>query len=893
MPGFWRKCRFVFRCARFTVWVLVLLVIGTFLWFNRIGLPDFVKTRLVASLHERGVELEFSRMRLSLVHGLVAEHVLMGGAGTNDNAVFLARQVQLELGLAALWHRRLELDGLILRDGQFTLPLSPTNALTLTNLQTELRFGDNDTWALNQLVADFAGTQIRIKGEVTHAREARNWKVFAGGGGNTDRGALFTSLKNFSDVLRRIQFQGTPQLKLTLSGDARDFHSINARLETTADGVMTPWFTTRNFQADAKLSAPASAPTNYPAAWGFWTNLQPFRLVWSVRVDEFHSAQLAGSAIACNGAWTAPTLAVTNLSAKLGNGTLKVSAALDVPTRRLTFTNFSDVDPHAFAKLLDAKTRAQLDQISWPTPPVLRAEGSLRLPPWTNTASRSHYDIGETVQVQGELAFTNAVAGGVKLDRLHTHFRYDDLFIDLPDLTVMQGRTQLLLSGQESEATKNFRFRLGGQLDAATLQAFLPNTNAVHGFGILTFHQPLALTLDVTGNLRTLETMSATGHIALADFSVRGQTVDQVTADLTYSNRMVDFLHPQLSRAGGTEKISAEKVTLDIAGQRLFLIDAGGHADPNAVIRAIGPRTTKIMQPYEFLAIPTARVNGCIPLKQVDDELVTDDADLRFDMIGTIPFRWHKFETPAITGTLHWCKDLIILTNVTAECYGGTAQGNAVFNVDPKIVGTDITFDVTGTNVDLHRMGQALWAPTNRLEGSVTGTVTVTRANSADWRTWNGDGQLRLRDGLLWDVPVMAIMSPLLNTVTPGLGNSRATEATARFILTNGVIRTDSLLIRSTMMQLQYAGSVDLQENVQARVTAQLLRNTPVVGSLMSVVLWPVSKIFECEVTGKLSDPVVKPVYMPAKLLLVPLHPLKTLEDLFSSPAATTAPATK
>lgn len=892
MPGLWRKCRIAFRCARFTIWVLVLLLIGTFLWFNRIGLPDFVKTRLVTSLHERGVELEFSRMRLSLVHGLVAENILVGQAGTNNNPTFTARQVQLDLGFAELRHRRLQLDALIVRDGQFTLPLSPTNALSLTNLQTELRFGDNDTWSLNQLIADFAGTQIRIKGEIAHARESRNWKLLSGGG-STDRGALFASLKNFSDALRQIQFQGTSQLKLTVSGDARDIHSINARLETTADGVLTPWFSARNFQSAANLSAPVNAPTNNPPALGFWTNLQPFQLVWSVRVDDLRSAQLDGQTIDCAGVWSAPTLAVTNVSAKLGNGTLKASAALDVLTRKLTFTNFSDFDPHVLAKLLPAQTREQLAQVSWSTPPVLRADGSLRLPPWTNAANRPYYDIGESVQAQGELAFTNAVAGGVKLDRLHTHFRYDDPVIELPDLAVKQGRTELLLSGHESEATKNFRFRLGGQLDAATVQSFLTDSNALRGFGILTFHQPLALTLDVAGNLRTLETLTATGHIALADFAVRGQTVDHVAADLTYSNLMVDFFHPQLSRAGGTEKVSAEKVTLDIAGQRLFLIDAIGHADPNVVIRAIGPRTTQIMKPYEFLAIPTGRVNGCIPLKQVNDELVTDDADLRFDMTGSIPFRWYKFETPAITGTIHWWKDFIILTNTTATCYGGTAQGNAVFNVDPKIVGTGINFFVVGTNVDLHRMGQALWSPTNRLEGSIAGTVTVTHANSSDWRTWNGDGQLQLRDGLLWDVPVIAIMSPLLNAVTPGLGNSRATEATARFTMTNGIIHTDSMLIRSTMMRLQYSGSVDLLQNVQARVSAQLLRNTPVLGTLMSAVLWPVSKIFECEVTGKLSDPIVKPVYMPAKLLLVPLHPIKTLEELFSSPATTNAPVTK
>lgn len=890
MPGFWRKCRIAFRCARFTVWVLVLALIGAFLWFNRVGLPDFVKTRLVASLRERGVELEFSRMRLSLIHGLVAENIRVGGARTNDNPVFNARQVQLELGYFALWRGRLQLDGLVLRDGEFTLPLSPTNALSLANLQTELRFGDSDVWTINRLVADFAGAQIQIKGEVAHAREARNWKLFAGGG--TDRGALFVSLKNFSDVLRQITFQGTPQLTLTLSGDARDIHSINARLETTADGVLTPWFTARNFSADANLSAPANAPTNLPPAWGFWTNLQPFRLAWSARVDALHSAPLAGNGIACAGVWAAPVLAVTSLAGKIGNGRLQASAALDVPSRKLSFTNYSDFDPHVFAKLLAGRAQEQLNRIAWTTPPVLRVEGSLRLPPWTNGPPGLHYEWASALQANGELAFTNATVFGVPLDRLRTHFRYDDRFWELPDLSVAQGRTELLLSGQESEVTKNFRFRLSGQLDAATVKGFLTNSNALRGFAVLTLNQPLALTLDVAGNLRTLETVSATGKIALADFAVRGQTIDQVSADLTYSNLMADFLQPRISRANGTQKLQAEKLTLDIAGQRILVVGGEGHADPVAITRAIGPKTAHIMEPYQFPTIPTARVNGTIPIKQINNEVVTDDADLVFDVIGTTAFRWRKFETPAISGTIRWYKDLIILTNAVAECYGGTAQGQAVFNVDPKIAGTDLNFSVIGTNVDLHRMGQALWSPTNKLEGALSGTVTVTRANSTDWRTWNGSGRLQLRDGLLWDVPVMAVMSPLLNAFSPGLGNSRATEATAPFILTNGIIRSDEVTIRSTMMRLQYTGSVDLQEKVNARVTAQLLRNTPLVGTLMSAMLWPVSKIFECQVTGQLSDPVVKPVYMPAKLLLVPLHPIRTLEEIFSAPATSAPPAT-
>ena len=113
-----------------------------------------------------------------------------------------------------------------------------------------------------------------------------------------------------------------------------------------------------------------------------------------------------------------------------------------------------------------------------------------------------------------------------------------------------------------------------------------------------------------------------------------------------------------------------------------------------------------------------------------------------------------------------------------------------------------------------------------------------------------------------------------------GLGNSRATEASAKFAITNGVIFSDSLQIRSTMMRLEYTGTVDLKENLNARVTAHLLRDTWVVGPLVSTALWPVSKLFEYRVTGTLKNPKSEPIYVP-KLFLMPLHPIRSLEELF------------
>ena len=64
------------------------------------------------------------------------------------------------------------------------------------------------------------------------------------------------------------------------------------------------------------------------------------------------------------------------------------------------------------------------------------------------------------------------------------------------------------------------------------------------------------------------------------------------------------------------------------------------------------------------------------------------------------------------------------------------------------------------------------------------------------------------------------------------------------------------------------------------RVQAELLRDTWVVGPVISLALWPVSKVFEYKVTGSLSAPKTEPVFLIPKIMLLPFHPLRTFKDL-------------
>jgi uncharacterized protein YhdP len=99
-------------------------------------------------------------------------------------------------------------------------------------------------------------------------------------------------------------------------------------------------------------------------------------------------------------------------------------------------------------------------------------------------------------------------------------------------------------------------------------------------------------------------------------------------------------------------------------------------------------------------------------------------------------------------------------------------------------------------------------------------------------------------------------------------------------VITNGVIRTEDLEIRSSGMRLRYRGNVNLENQLNARVDAELLRDMWLVGPLVSTVFWPVTKLFEYRVTGTLADPKTEPVFILPKIMLLPFHPVRTLKGL-------------
>ena len=1000
--GLWRACRLGALLAALA------LVLGM-LYLNRVGLPEVLRRPLLERLRARGLALEVSRLRLSFHRGVVAEGVQLArgepadaaGRRPETDVRLSARSAELKVRWAALWSRRVELTGVVLREGRLVWTLAdadaPARALAVEHLEGTLRLLPGDEWALDDFRAQLAGARFTVSGVITNAsalRQRRDTRP------DTDPRAALRRWRRLAETLDRIQFAAPPDVRLMFRGDARDPQSFTVRftldapeartpwgeldgaqlsvhiappgadtpnraearlqahgartrwagvtnlqclltltapggvsnlvhgtLRASAAGVQTPWGAVAQpeFQAHwqhavtnpiplagrgelhaaqvvspwlagsdlrliaalqpvAAVAPTAAAPPARPGPWSVWTNLEPYALDWTcemARPDPSAAPRLDVEHVTLSGRWRAPELALTQLRVAFPEGALEARGAWNAASGAVQFELQSDFDPQRLLPWLPEKARERLAKFSWATPPRLNGRGALVLPAVTNRAPDWRAEVQPTLELAGEFALEHAAYLGVPVQQARGRFLYSNRVWRLPELELTRPEGTLRLAHVADDVTRDFFWRVDGVFDPRAVRPLLRPGDA-DDLDLLECTQPPVFSGEIRGRWGERERLGFQGRVALTNFSVRGEHADWFEATLQYTNRALALIEPRLGR--GAETLAADGLRVEWPANRIWFTNGVSTMAPEVVARAIGPKVARAIEAYRFATPPRVRVNGYAPLHG------SQNADVRFEIEGG-PLAWWKFRVPHLVGVVDWRGETVTLTNVHMAFYGGEAAGFAVLDFTPER-GAWVDFTVGVTNAGLAALLADVSARTNRLEGDLTGWVAA-RGHTDEPRTWSGQGRARLRDGFLWELPIFGVLSGPLDLVLPGVANSRFTEASARFTLTNGLIVWDKLEMRAPALRLQYAGTVGWDGQVDMRVEAEPLRDTPLFGKLFSVALWPVSKLLQYRITGTLTDPKTEPAYVP-KWFLFPLHPFRTLEELFTrEPERTNAPPSR
>src|ERR1051325_8742484 len=99
---FWRLCRIYLRRFRITMLMVTFVLVSALVYLNQVGVPGFIKRPLLQKLRDRGVNLQFPRLRWRWHHGLVAENVTFGATNDAPGPKLWAEEARVPLNSAAL-----------------------------------------------------------------------------------------------------------------------------------------------------------------------------------------------------------------------------------------------------------------------------------------------------------------------------------------------------------------------------------------------------------------------------------------------------------------------------------------------------------------------------------------------------------------------------------------------------------------------------------------------------------------------------------------------------------------------------------------------------------------------------------------------------------------------
>jgi hypothetical protein len=255
------------------------------------------------------------------------------------------------------------------------------------------------------------------------------------------------------------------------------------------------------------------------------------------------------------------------------------------------------------------------------------------------------------------------------------------------------------------------------------------------------------------------------------------------------------------------------------------------------------------------------------------------DTPLRVSAKGVIALDARSTATNALAGHIAFSKGALFNLNVTdmsgdfsmdgytatfdnisgATPCGGKISGDIGF-LFPNYAATSTVFTthVTLAEVDLSDLSRALNV-TNARAGLVSGNLTLsgqTAKNAVP--SFSGEGKLRIRDGLLHRMRLFAGFTDYLSRTIPGVSALvNQSSGSMDFIIRDGILRTENLLIEGDIFSIQGKGSCNLENDaLDFVVRANVFKQKTIAGRITHFVTMPFSRLLlEFKLFGTLDNP--------------------------------------
>lgn len=647
---------------------------------------------------------------------------------------------------------------------------------------------------------------------------------------------------------------------------------------------------------DADVTLTSRRPEEY-AKWntpeyGLWRWAIPLNCDLNLNLGPLHIPKPLARTDHLNLAlgWSAPEFQLKKIYSQLHHGELDLSAKLNVESRFAIGEGEMDFDAHQMAHLLDAPGQRWVKQFGWEpdSPPTVNASAKVKLAEWTNLKPNWKREVLPSLELRGHVQGTNANFRGIPTLSAEGDFCLTNNVWTLPEFKVVRPEGNVVFYYVGDSESQDYLWDFKSQCNPQALAPILGEGAAI-ALDMFHFTTAPEIQAKLWGRWKDLSKSGLDGKVFAENFVFRGQPLEYVRSSVTYTNGLVRATDTELRlpptsapRPEGGSKTPSEpiagqgvrvgEVTFSSAKNEVTITNAVCHLYPRIITRMIGLVTDSAMQHYFFEEPPHVSVNGAIPLDEAEH------SHMDFQIEKGVGLKWWKLNPQNVTGLIRWQGEYLSLTNIQADFYGGTLNGWAAFDFTSK-PGANFKFDAQFEDCALKPFIDSFNNKPNKLEGLMDGRLVVERANTLDWKSWNGHGYASITNGLIWDIPVFGLFSDLLNEISPGLGNSRASKGKGAFTMTNSVILTEDLEIASPTLQMCYKGTIDFDRNLDAVVDMDILKDWGDVGKAINFAVTPLRRALRCSVKGTFEKPELELVYIPKPVMMF-MRPLKTIKGL-------------
>ncbi|HEY5036426.1 MAG TPA: AsmA-like C-terminal region-containing protein [Chthoniobacterales bacterium] len=579
-----------------------------------------------------------------------------------------------------------------------------------------------------------------------------------------------------------------------------------------------------------RLRYPVAPPELQVKFSGDLSQLEDAHVEANLHASEVVRGKYTAKQLSLTTEWKDQTLSIPQIDWRDSTGRFSGTADWFRRSGHATFQARSTIDLPALLGGFGFGT--MLSDFTFQTPPLVEASG------WAVIGAPKR-----TFEVIGKITLDDFSYKTIDFDGLTADFAWDRTRMMVRNFQLRQPSGQL--HADLFEAPNDFRLNLESTIAPTALASIAP-TSIGNFLRQWEWQRSPSIRVNILGQSRNPATWRGSGSFVLGPARFRGVHLNSASGNIRFGDGAFTIDDFHLTRSEGT---ASGAFGYDSHRREIEINHVQTTLTPSDAIMWIEPKFWRQVAPYRFHRPPQIMANGIVQLgkgKQTHLQLdVNAPAGMDYTFIDKVlPF-------DHVAGTLLFTDDRLQIFGLKATLFSGSVTGNADISLGDH--GGNYTATLAVEGADFPSLTD-LYFKYKTSRGELSGKLDF-GGHGTDRAALYGTGEVDIKNGNVFAIPVFGPLSVLVNKIFSGAGYSVAHEAKAPFTIHDGAIHIDRLKVAGRLFSMLGHGDINFIKNAldfDIRIDA----NGP------GAVLAPLYQLFEYHGSGSLTNPTWRPKHL-------------------------------